>query len=301
MDRKHFLGGSDAAGVLGLSRWDTPLSVWAEKTGQFIRPEVDSEATELGRELEDYVARRFARKTGKTVVASPGTVFHPAHNFLGATVDRLIEGEDAFLECKTCSPWKSKEWEGDEIPQEYIIQCYHYMMVTLLRKAYLAVLIGNQEFKIKEILWDDKVISDLKTREVSFWQEFVMTGIMPTTITRRDTDILSEMFPMAEEGKVVALDDKANQIIEALTAFKEDAKNVENQIELHENELKAMLGDAEGGTTSLYRVAWQNVRSKRFDAKAFELAHPDLAKQFKPEKISRRFSYKPLKGAHNEQ
>ncbi len=64
-DRSTFIGGSDAAGVLGKSRWDTPLSVWAEKTGQYIKPEVESEASELGKELEDYVAKRFARKTGK--------------------------------------------------------------------------------------------------------------------------------------------------------------------------------------------------------------------------------------------
>jgi len=98
MDRSKFIGGSDAAGVLGMSRWDTPLSVWCEKTGQFIKPEVESEAAELGRELEDYVAKRFSRKTGKTVIRASDTFFHADHNFLGANVDRLIEGEDAGLD-----------------------------------------------------------------------------------------------------------------------------------------------------------------------------------------------------------
>ena len=35
VDRTQFIGGSDIAAILGLSRYATPLSVWAEKTGQF--------------------------------------------------------------------------------------------------------------------------------------------------------------------------------------------------------------------------------------------------------------------------
>lgn len=295
-NRDTFIGGSDAAGVMALSRWDTPISVWAEKTGQYVKPEVESEAAELGRELEDYVAKRFERKTGKKVVRSGGAFFHPQHDFLGANVDRLVEGEDAGLECKTASAWKSKEWEGEEIPQEYIIQCYHYMMVTGRKKWYLAVLIGNQDFKIKELAWDDKLITNLRDREVQFWTEFVMPKVMPTQVTRHDGDVLSDLFPVADEGKTIKLQDEANQLVETLQANKKDLKQLEDIIELNENELKALLGDAEAGETLLYRISWQNIRSKRFDSKAFELQYPDLAKQFKPEKISRRFSYKAKKG-----
>lgn len=293
MDRSKFLGGSDAAGVLGLSRWDTPLSIWAEKTGQFMKPELESEAAELGKELEDYVAKRFSRKTGKTVVRSEGTFFHPSYEFLGANVDRIIQGEDAGLECKTCSAWKSKEWEGEEIPQEYILQCYHYMMVTGKKKWYLAVLIGNQDFQIRELLWDDRMITDMMKREALFWNDFVLTGIMPTSVTRRDTDILSDLFPAASEGRIVELPDEANVLIEVLVANKQDLQSVENIIEENENKLKVLLQDAEVGETSLYKVFWTNMKSKRFDLKAFEAQYPDLAKQFRPEKITRRFSYKP--------
>lgn len=296
MDRSKFLGGSDAAGVLGLSRWDTPLSVWAEKTGQFVRPELEMEAAELGKELEDYVAKRFARKTGKTVVRSEGTYFHPSFGFLGANVDRLIVEEDAGLECKTCSAWKSKEWEGEEIPQEYIFQCYHYMMVTGKRKWYIAVLIGNQDFKWKELLWDEKLIADMMRREVSFWNDFVVTGVMPTMISYKDSDTLLGMFPAAADGKVIALPDSANQIVEVLTANKQDLKVLENVIEENENQLKALLGDAESGETLLNKVYWLNYKTKRFDSKAFETQYPDLAKQFKPEKLARRFTYKSVKG-----
>lgn len=293
--RTTFLGGSDAAGVLGLSRWDTPLSVWAEKTGQFVRPDLDSEAAELGRELEDYVAKRFCRKTGKSVVRAEGTVFHPDFGFLGANVDRLLEGEEAGLECKTCSPWKSKEWEGEDIPQEYIAQCYHYMMVTGLRKWYIAVLIGNQEFKWKEIAWDPKIGAQMLQRETTFWTEFVIPKVMPSQITRFDADTLQGLFPVAEEGKVLQLGDDASKLCENLEALKADAKSLEQQIDLTENQLKALLGAAEGADTPLYKIRWSNLITKRFDTKAFEAQHPELCAKFRKPTASRRFSYKPLK------
>src|SRR5690242_4700631 len=279
MDRTKFIGGSDAAGVLALSRWDTPLSVWAEKTGQYIKPEVENEAAELGKELEDYVAKRFERKTGKKVERAGNTFFHPEHSFLGANVDRIIPLEDAGLECKTASAWKSKEWEGEEIPQEYIIQCYHYMMVTGRRKWYLAVLIGNQDFKIKELSWNEPVINSLREREVEFWNEFVVPKVMPTLITRRDTDILDDLFPVANEGTILRLEDEANMLVENLVAYKQDVKSVEGLIEEAENKLKALLKGYETGETSLYRISWKNMRVRRFDSKAFEIQYPDLAKQ----------------------
>ena len=33
MERSEYIGGSDIASVMGLSRWKTPLQLWAEKTG----------------------------------------------------------------------------------------------------------------------------------------------------------------------------------------------------------------------------------------------------------------------------
>lgn len=294
--RSTYLGGSDAAGVVGLSHWETPLSIWAEKTGQFVKPPLESEASELGRELEDYVARRFERKTGKKVSRATETFFHPEYSFLGANVDRLVDGEDAGLECKTCSPWKSKEWEGEEIPQEYIIQCYHYMMVTGRKKWYIAVLIGNQDFKWKEIVYDPKVLDDLRNREVFFWNEFVVPGVMPGMITKRDTDTLDGLFPVAEEGKLIQLDDEANILVENLTAYKQDLKGLEGQIEATENQLKALLKEAEGGITNLYTVGWTNSKYSHLDGKLLKLERPDIHKAYYKSRPTRKFGYKPHKG-----
>ena len=49
-ERRHSLGGSDMGAVLGLNRWSSPYSVWAEKTGR-LPPKEDNEAMRQGRDL----------------------------------------------------------------------------------------------------------------------------------------------------------------------------------------------------------------------------------------------------------
>ena len=59
--RRGSIGGSDAGAVIGLSKWETPYSVWADKLGMTAAKE-DNEAMRIGRDLEDYVAKRFCEE-----------------------------------------------------------------------------------------------------------------------------------------------------------------------------------------------------------------------------------------------
>ena len=47
-----------------------------------------------------------------------------------ANVDRLIVGERVGLECKNSFRIFKKDWEGEEIPVAYLLQCQHYIAVT---------------------------------------------------------------------------------------------------------------------------------------------------------------------------
>ena len=62
--RSHYIGGSDAAAVVGLNAFSSPYALWAEKTGM-VPGFAGNLATEVGTYLEDFVARKFAAVTGK--------------------------------------------------------------------------------------------------------------------------------------------------------------------------------------------------------------------------------------------
>lgn len=298
-ERQQFIGGSEAAAVLGLSRWSTPLQVWAHKTGEVQREEDKGELYKtLGSRLEEVVAELFTAETGKAVRRVNRTLFHRDYPFLGGNIDREVLGEDAGLECKTASAWKAKEWAGEEIPQEYIIQCHHYLAVTGKKRWYLAVLIGNQDFQVKTIERDEKLLKNLVEQEVKFWREYVEEKVMPANLIKaEDSDTLYQLFPVAEPV-TVNLGDQAAALIEQRNALIQDNKQVESQLEKVENELKAMLGTNEAGTAGKYLVRWQNGSQVRLDTDRIKQEQPELYKTFGKESKFRRFTIKEVKNGN---
>lgn len=64
--RKGGIGGSDAGAVCGLNPYSSPMSVYWDKTTDELDLR-DNEAMRQGRDLEEYVARRFTEETGLKV------------------------------------------------------------------------------------------------------------------------------------------------------------------------------------------------------------------------------------------
>lgn len=287
-ERKKFIGGSDAAGVLGMSRWKTPLSVWADKTGQYEDKVQDNEAMMLGRELEDYVARRFERKAEKKVRRINKALYHKKYKFIAVNVDRDIVGEEKKLECKTVSAWKAKEWEEHKIPKEYILQCQHTLMVTGDKSCFIAVLIGNQEFLWDEIKRDEELIKEIEKKEVEFWTKYVIPKVMPATIYSSDSDTLTGLYKgMTVEAPIIELDDEANKIIEVIQANNQDLKVLENIVDQNKNKLKAMLKEHQAGETNLHKVTWKEQLRRTLDSKKIKEEEPAVYAQYVKESTSR--------------
>lgn len=268
-ERVKYIGGTDAAAIFGLSRWRSPLDVWAEKTGTVEPDDISGKvAVRLGTKLEAAVADMFCEDTGKKVHKLNETVYHPQYPFIAANIDRKVDGESALLECKTTNAFKGKEWDGEEIPAEYICQVTHYLACTGYKKAYLACLIGNQDLKIREIHRDEQMIRQLIDKEVYFWKNFVEPKIMPDTIMAQDDEILLKLYPRAVEGQTIQLGDDVNRIIESITSLTADKKTIENELKKLQNTLKSFVKENEVGTTGLYTVKWTNVHKDEHTVKA---------------------------------
>ena len=278
-ERKKYIGASEAAAVLGLSRYDTPLGIWAVKTGQLAPSEEETLPMWVGTESEAMVAKRFMLETGKKVRRVNDTLYHKKYPFLACHLDRKVEGEGAILECKTANAFKYREWE-DDIPTEYIVQVYHELACSGYKKAYIACLIGNAKFVVKEIFRDEKVINDMIKKEVSFWNDFVIPKILPGQIMAADDDVLYKLFPITSDEEVVELTDQANMICESIDSLQADAKVIKRQIEEQKNELKVMLGEHAVGSTGRYKVSWRNQSQERLDTKRFREEEPEIASKY---------------------
>jgi len=290
--RRQGIGGSDAAAILGLNPWKTPMDVWLEKTGEFSADdEPDNEKMHWGNMLEDIVAREFMARTGLKVRRRNAILQHRKHRFMIANVDRLVIGHKAGLECKTAGQYSADDWAMG-VPEYYIPQVQHYMAVTGYKAWYVAVLIGGQEFKYYKIARDEYFIRQLIESEKEFWN-LVETRIPPPIDgTKASAELIKRLYPEAEKGKEVELPFEAFELIQQYERACEEEKRIQLIKDEAVNKLKDMLGTAERGSIHGRTVIWQNVVSKRLDTKALQKEYPDIYEQFVRQSTYRRFSIK---------
>lgn len=294
-DRKLSIGGSDAAAILGLSRWKTPLQVYAEKLGQIENEIGNEEAVYWGNELEDIVAKEFQKRTGMKVRRYPYDIVHPKYDFITGHIDRKIEGSDELLECKTASAYKAKEWEGDEIPQEYIIQVLHYLAITGMKRAHLAVLIGGQKFIYKVVERDEAMIDRIISEEVEFWNAHVLEKSPPeVTGLDADTELLKKLFPKGDPGSKTTLDEYAVDLARRQHLDKE-LKRIELEIDEIDNRVKAAMQNYEVGTAGNFIVSWKNQDRTSLDTKRLKEEAPEMYDRYAQTKTIRVFSVKEAK------
>ena len=293
--RKNYIGGTDCSKILGLSKYGTPLSVWAEKTGEIVPEDISGKLNvKLGTKLEQTVAELFTEETGLKVVRANETKFHPKYDFLGANIDRKIVGQNVGLECKYFSAWRAKEFADNEAPADAIFQCLHYLNVTGYDKWYLCALIGNENLIIKEFRKDDKLLESIEKKEVDFWNKYIVPKVAPTVIYKNDSDILYQLYPNANE-ELIDFDNSANDILDNLESLKADKKNLEGLIEQQENTIKAMIKDNLGGKTDKHKFTWKNQISKRLDTKVLKENEPILYERYLKEINTRVFRVGKLK------
>ena len=289
--RRQGIGGSDAAAILGLNPWKTPMDVWLEKTGEFTRNDEQNEKMYWGNVLEDVVAREFMARTGLKVRRRNAILKHKDRPFMIANIDRLVTGQRAGLECKTAGQYTADDWAMG-VPEYYQAQVQHYMAVTGYPVWFVAVLIGGQEFKYYKITRDNYFIRQLIEAETEFWNMVETRTPPPVDGTKASTELIKRLYPEAEKGKEVELPFEAFELIQQYERACEEEKRIKLIKDEAVNKLKDMLGTAERGSIHGRRVIWQNVVSKRLDTKALQKEYPDIYERFAQESIYRRFSIK---------
>jgi putative phage-type endonuclease len=271
--RSHYIGGSDAAAVVGLNSYASPYSLWAEKTGK-VPGFAGNLATEVGTFLEEFVAQKFAQETGKKVRKCNQSFLNSLYPFAIANIDREIIGEDAGLEIKTTDTLNLKKFSGGEYPANYYVQCVHYMAITGKKRWYLAVLIGNKEFKWFTIERDEAEIAALMTAEADFW-ELVKTDTPPAVDgTAATTEALKTIYADNDDSicDLTAFSVNLRQYIE----LKKQIKELETMADEAANKIKEFMGSSGGGECDGFKVSWKSQTRRTFDSKRFAKENPDI-------------------------
>lgn len=292
--RKKGLGGSDAAAVCGLSPWESPIGVWLDKMGK-TPPKEETEAMRQGRDLEDYVAKRFEEETGKTVRRWNAILAHPKHPWMLANIDREIVGENAGFEAKTTSAYNESAWADGKIPIQYQLQCHHYMAVTGARRWYIGCLILTRGFVWNVIERDESVIENLISMEFEFWHRYVLTDEMPPPDgTVESEEVIAKLFPgnMVENDSEILLDgDDWQSIMNRWYELDEIGDRIEKeQDEIKQRLMLAMGKTAQAIIPGIGRISWKGHSRESFDTKSFRKDHPEMVDRYLKQTPYRRFS-----------
>lgn len=278
--RNKGIGGSDSATIVGLNPWKSQFQLWLEKTGQVEQEDLsDNEKVYWGKTLEQVVADRFCELTGKKVRKN-GLLQHCEYDYLLASVDRMVVGENAGLECKTANTFAAKDWEEDKLPVSYYLQCQHYMLVTGCEKWYIAVLIGGQKFIWKEVPRNEEDINGLLEAYKEFWHK-VQNNIMPDVDGSEDCKkALGRKFA-GGQVEAVTLPIVLKESLIRIDELKELKSNIETEIAENENKIKIALGDNEVGLLEDRKVTWKSQNGRTtVDSKKLKADLPDIYSKY---------------------
>lgn len=255
-NRNGYIGGSDIGTIMGVNQWKSPYTLWAEKTGLIEAEDIsDKDAVWFGVMEEDIIAKRFMMKTELKVKKSNYAYGCKEYPYLRGHVDRIAAKGKWGLEIKTTSSWNKTKYDEGEIPESHYWQCMFYMFLTGWDTWYLATKRDNR-FYITKISRDDEAIERMLDACEDFWNH-VQSG-EPVEIDGSDStqETLEQMYPEEHQGETVNLDSQEDTLL-ALLELGTQEKNLKELKTKYQNEIKAVLGEAEKGETGQFIVSWK--------------------------------------------
>lgn len=251
--RKQMITSTDVAGLSGVSRFSTPLSVWEDK----VREDGDEpEATEsmlLGRTLQRSVALAYAmlrqRRDGQPIYVSdvPETTLHlhASRAYHGTSLDAWqsmgsLDARQEILEVKTTATYP------DEPYSEWLTQVQWQMYVTGSRMATIAALCGGSEVRWWDVERDEEAIGALREIADAWMHTYWLPRVPPPSDGSEPSRVaVRRIFGHSTPGREVSLTiDDLNDVV-LLRELKARVVEAEQAAGAVEDKLKMRMQDAE--------------------------------------------------------
>src|SRR5712672_4636216 len=167
VDRRSFVGGSDARVIMGGDE-ATLVRLWREKRGE-VEPEdlSDNLIVQLGTVTEDLNRRWYQRNTGFVIKDVQRRIQHPVNKWMTATLDGLVDPGGAVFVAKFMLPWTFSE---EAAAEKHMAQLQHNMWVANARSSVLSIITGGGKWVEMTIFADPLYQHVLLTAEKKFWR-----------------------------------------------------------------------------------------------------------------------------------
>ena len=338
--RTSGIGGSDVAAIYEVSGWTTKRALYFSKIGLSKKEDELQFQLEYGHAIEPFVAKwfemNFERKYKKQLERELGEKIrsfriykdtnmyrHPLYPFMQANLDYRFElitytGEviTGIFECKSTSwhigPEKWGIFNGiQQVPQEYVLQCRHYMSIMNEEYTIIACLWGNNEndyvFRLIRRDYDEE--EEMIEMESDFWFNNVQKRIMPALSQEHieQEEAANEQFNIYEllkKGLLPELTHTTQDVKEAIKNYQQidekrllvqrELKRLESSLKLQRVILEESLKGEPHGKISVgkktYIVSSKESSSSRIDSDKLKEERPDIAAKYQKISKSKRFS-----------
>jgi len=268
--RRHGIGASEIAAVLGISPWESPFSLyWRKVNGWQVE---SSDEMRTGTILEPAIANWAADQIDpneNVIVAAYGLVAHPNRPWQLATPDRVVGWRNncgpcdlglpfpcscdqlhpnspllAVLECKWTGAWHGWGDDGtDQIPVHYRAQVQWQCDVLDVADWYLAVL-GPSGFRLYRGRRDERDLSVMREHGRRFVARLEAGNPPPIDDHQATLAVVRQLHPvLVDETAEVAPSVAAGYLRAA--AMKRKAEALKDR---YEALLRAEMGDARRAT-----------------------------------------------------
>ncbi|MGG7510921.1 YqaJ viral recombinase family protein [Plantibacter sp. YIM 135249] len=295
--RKLGIGASEAAAILGLSGYGTPLSVFLDKTSDAI-DESMTESQKWGHRNEAAIAAAVQDEYPNLgrVVDSEGLLQSTRHPFLLGTLDRRILTPEGFyvpLELKNMDKFYQSEW-AERVPLIYQVQVQMQILITGAPFGYIAALFGGnhmpEPWRIDADPEFHEQLIDILGR---YWRDHVLARVAPEPTVADDLVSLWKGDPsLTIEGG-----DNLRERWAQYEVLQDQAKAVDNDLAVLKLGIQAAMGEATtltlGGKPAF---TWNPVKAGTVtDNDKLRTEYPDVFNAVqKPKKASRQFLRKKL-------
>lgn len=266
--RREGIGASEAAAVLGIDPWSTPIDLYLRKARGSERDRTPRERwrMQLGHRMQADILSELSAATGLEIRPCDVLYRSRRHAFMLATPDAMAFAgrEPVLAEAKLVGDRMEREWEAG-IPLYVQAQVAHQAIVLGVARVFVAVLFidrrAGNPFEWFEYRLGDNVEEWLVEREGEFWRS-VLSGEVPALDFEALTkESIARLYPHESEGKVVTLPEEALALDAKIQKAREEEAKARANREHAEARLEALMADAADGLLpgGAGRYSWRTV------------------------------------------
>jgi len=298
-DRKKTIGGSEAAAILGLNKYSSPLKVYRSKT-ENKEDEEDMLArlpsVKKGRELESWIL------DNKVKPSLPDyDIIKPDHMFKNVNYPWLMGNLDGVgtlkgktynalkdtigIEIKLVTEYGEAAWNGPDyegIPSYYYVQVQTYMAITGISVFYVCAMFeSNWELKMYKIPKDLEFIHNKLLPETKkFYDNHLVMNIPPAPTPSIDSDEITNILPDIENTPTVS-SEELDKMLEDYNSLDSVIRASETRLNiLKDNIISKYIEGARPTETSKSIISYSKVTRPSFDSNKFKEENPDLYQKY---------------------